>query len=105
MNRDEQQLLALEIATPTVYREWQRRAGTSLAWRDYFLLLNTFAEAIRRAPLNLEACNEIEMEAHLNNEFALLSDILLFLFPDGVMSAKVYADGATIDLTSPAIIS
>lgn len=105
MSQDEQQLLALEMATPTVYCEWQRRAATSLAWRDYFLLLNTFAEAIRRAPFSLEACSEIEMGAHLNNEFALLSDVLLFLFPDGVMSAKVYEDGAGIDLTSPAIIS
>lgn len=89
MKQDESELLALEIATPQIYREWQRRAETSAAWRDYFLMLNTFAEAIRRAPLDMETCDEIDMVAHLNTEFALLSDVLLVIFPDGVMRAKV----------------
>ena len=94
MSQEQYQQLALEIAMPEIYQEWQRRAETSQAWADFFLLCNAFAEALRRAPLTRNACEEVDIKQHLDTELACLSDVLLLLFPDGVMSAKVYADEA-----------
>lgn len=54
MQQDESELLAIEIATPDIFKEWQRHAETNPAWRDYFLLLNAFGEALRRAPYSRE---------------------------------------------------
>lgn len=88
--------LALEIATPAIFQEWKRRSATSKAWADYALLLNTFAEALRRAPLTLEQCAEIEIVTHLNAEFAMLSDVLLLIFPNGIMYPKTYEGEAKI---------
>lgn len=82
--------LALEIAAPVILQEWQHRATDNRAWGDYMLLINACAEAIRRAPFTLEECAEIDIAAHLNTELALLSDVLHFIFPDGVVCTKVY---------------
>lgn len=82
--------LALEEVAPTMVQEWKRRAATSSAWRDYSLLLHACAEALRRAPFTVEACEEIDPEAALNLELACLSDMLWLLFPDGTMREKSY---------------
>jgi hypothetical protein len=85
--------LALEEVAPETFREWQRRTGmtgTGRAWTDYALLLNHYAEAIRRAPLTPEACEQIEIVEHLNIEFAFLTDLLYLLFPAGVVTEKSY---------------
>lgn len=82
--------LAIEEALPETFHEWKRRAETNPAWRDYSLILHAFAEALRRAPLTLEACAEIDPTTCLNLELACLSDVLLFLFPNGTLSAKSY---------------
>jgi hypothetical protein len=90
----EDEPLALEEVAPETFREWQRRTGmtgTSKAWTDYSLLLNHYAEAIRRAPLTPEACEQVEIVELLNMEFAYLTDLLLLLFPGGVVTEKSYA--------------
>src|SRR5437899_7699463 len=78
-------VLALETVASAIVQEWKRRAQTNTAWADYSFVVNAFAEAIRRAPLTLEACDAIDRTSHLYREFALLSDVLLCLFPDGMM--------------------
>jgi hypothetical protein len=95
-NREEE-LLALEEVAPETFREWQRRTGmtgTGKAWTDYTLLLNHYAEAIRRAPLTPEACEQVDIVEHLNTEFAFLTDLLFLLFPGGVVTEKSYAQDA-----------
>jgi hypothetical protein len=89
--------LALEEVAPGTFREWQRRTGTTgigKAWTDYSLLLNHYAEAIRRAPLTPEACEQVEIVGHLNRELAYLTDLLLLLFPGGVVTEKAYSQDA-----------
>lgn len=94
----ESDLLALEEVAPEVLAEWQARGGTTgsgRAWTDYTLLLLHYAEAIRRAPLTPEACEEINMVEHLNAELALLTSLLYLLFPGGMVTEKFYAQDAT----------
>ena len=76
---DENGHLAIEEALPEIFHEWKLRAGTSSAWQNYSLLLHAFAEALRRAPLTMEACAEIDPAACLNRELAYLFDVLRFL--------------------------
>jgi hypothetical protein len=94
MNQDRKDgPLALEEVAPETFREWQRRTGmtgTGKAWTDYALLLNHYAEAIRRSPLTPKACEQIEIVEHLNAEFAFLTDLLFLLFPAGVVTEKSY---------------
>lgn len=85
-------LLAIEEALPEIFREWKQRAETSLAWAEYSLLLHTFAEALRRAPLTMEKCASTDPAIAINQELMYLSDVLLFLFPDGEMRARSYKD-------------
>lgn len=82
--------LPLEMVAPDVFEEWKRRAVDDPAWGDYSLLLNAFGLALRRAPLTVERCTQIEMGKHLNMELAYLSDALFLIFPDGVMCEKTY---------------
>lgn len=82
--------LALEEIVPMIVQEWRQRAATNPAWHDYSLLLHACAEALRRAPFTVEACEEIDPEAALNLELACLSDMLWLLFPDGTMREKSY---------------
>src|SRR5437660_3813368 len=78
--------LALAVVAPTLMLEWKQCARTSEPWAHYCLLLNAFAEALRRAPLTPHACATIDITSHLDLECALLCDVLLCLFPDGVMT-------------------
>ena len=83
--------LAIEETCPELFEEWKRRAATSLAWSDYMLLMNTFAEALRRAPWTVDECEKIDVVAALNTELVYLSDVLKSLYPDGVLRVRSYA--------------
>lgn len=95
--QEQEQPLALELVSPITIQEWRRRSGMSSsarAWTDYNLLLNHYAEALRRAPYTPEDCEAANIVELANTEFALLSDVLTIIFPDKALMYKQYQETA-----------
>jgi hypothetical protein len=90
---NEDPLAILEFA-PHEFRRWIEKAGKATAqeqaWADYVILMMSFAEAFKRAPITEEACNAIDIIQHINYELACLTDTILLLYPNGEMGPKVY---------------
>lgn len=88
----ENHTVACEGVTPEIAEEWKFRATEETdegrAWRNYILLLNTYAEAIRRAPTSTQACQQINILHYFNLECASLIDRLHTLLPNDVVVEK-----------------
>lgn len=69
------------------FMAWQEQAASQREdveeWRDYAGLLNAFAQALRRAPLNREACQQVEIERLLIQELVALADAVQAVFSQG----------------------
>jgi len=77
-----------ELVVPAeAFVAWQELAASQREdageWRDYAGLLTAFAQALRRAPLSREACEQAEIERLLIEELVQLADAVQAVFPQG----------------------
>ncbi|HEU5375838.1 MAG TPA: hypothetical protein VFV38_10395 [Ktedonobacteraceae bacterium] len=82
---DNEELAAILEVLPDEFHRWTERSVQSehgKEWAQYALLMTTFAEAFKRAPLTAEACNTLDIVAHLKEELSLLAGTIAIIYPD-----------------------
>ncbi|HEU5382625.1 MAG TPA: hypothetical protein VFV38_45035 [Ktedonobacteraceae bacterium] len=82
---ENEEMAAILEVLPKEFHLWSERAVQSehgKEWAQYALLMTTFAEAFRRAPLTAEACKALDIVAHLNEERSLLAGTIAVMYPD-----------------------
>ncbi len=76
MNKDLENRAEDLAFIPETFRHWIERSQAPTeegqTWREYTLLMVTFAEAFARAPLTAEVCDKIDIHDHLTQETDLL---------------------------------
>lgn len=97
----EGEVLAILEVIPDEFRMWTERAlheRHGREWAQYALLMSTFAEAFKRAPFTVEACNALDIVAHLNNELAALAGTIAVIYPEVVAPSQTSDRAAVNDI-------
>ena len=86
----EQPANALEIMNPRLYQMLIKRGIHDHQWAEYFLLINTCYEIIKRIPNTPEVCNEMDIRKLLNDSLERIGKTIWDILPGGADEFSYY---------------
>lgn len=83
-----------DIISTETFQLWERQAAADedncAYWHDYMHMMAIFQAALQRMPLTMEACADIDIEDLLESELEHLANLVLVIFPGGIMELEHY---------------
>ena len=80
----------LKIMNPKLYQMLVKRGVRDHRWAEYFLLISTCYEVIKRVPATPEACNEIDIDKLMNDALERIGKARWDVLPGGAEEFSYY---------------